>query len=346
MSLEAALQRLWYGPAWWSLPLWPLGAVFRTAVATRRALYRAGLLRTQRVAAPVVVVGNLTVGGTGKTPMAAWLARQLALRGHRVGVVLRGYGGRGGAGTRVVTADSDPAEVGDEALLHALRGPHVVVAGADRVAAARRAVEEGAAIVVCDDGLQHLRLGRDYEIAVVDAARGLGNRRMLPAGPLREPAGRLDCVDAVLVTQRGAAAEPPLVVSRPLTLVVPLRLGDAVNLRSGARWPLEAFRGRALHAVAAVGHPAAFFAGLRSAGLELQAHPLPDHAALDPQALPFPPTATVLMTEKDAVKCRTFAGADWWFVELGAVPERTAADALLARILERAGLTGAGVRLG
>ena len=346
MSLEAALQRLWYGPAWWSLPLWPLAAVFRSVVAVRRALHRAGMPRTQRVAAPVVVVGNLTVGGTGKTPVAAWLARQLALRGHRVGVVLRGHGGRGGAGVRLVTADSDPAEVGDEAVLHALRGPHVVVVGADRVAAARLAVAEGAVIVVSDDGLQHLRLGRDYEIAVVDAARGLGNGRMLPAGPLREPAGRLDRVDAVLLTQRGPAVEPRLAVSRPFTLTVPLRLGDAVNLRSGEHRTLEAFRGRALHAVAAVGHPAAFFAGLRSAGLEVQEHPLPDHAALDPQALPFPPAATVLMTEKDAVKCHSFAGADWWFVELDAMPQRTAADALLARILERAGLTGAGVKLG
>ena len=346
MSVEAALQRLWYGPRWLSLPLWPLGWLFRVVVWVRRALYRAGLLRALRVAAPVVVVGNLTVGGTGKTPVAAWLARQLGLRGHRVGVVLRGYGGRPASGAQLVTADSDPAAVGDEAVLHALRGPHVVVVGADRVAAARRAVEEGAEIVVCDDGLQHLRLARDYEVAVVDAARGLGNRQTLPAGPLREPPARLETVDAVVFTQRNEPAPPPVATHRPLRVEVRLELGDAVNLRSGERRALDAFRGRTLHAVAGIGHPEAFFGGLRASGLQVATHALADHAVLDRSALPFPSQATVLMTEKDAVKCRSFAGADWWFVELGVRLERAAANDWLARVLDRAGLTGAGVHLG
>jgi len=346
MSVEAALQRLWYGPRWQSLPLWPLGWLFRVLVVLRGTLYRTGVLRMHRVAVPVVVVGNITVGGTGKTPVAAWLARQLGLRGHRVGVVLRGYGGRASGEPQVVTAGSDPAAVGDEAVLHALRGPQVVVVGADRVAAANRAVVEGAEVIVCDDGLQHLRLGRDCEIAVVDAARGLGNRQMLPAGPLREPPGRLESVDAVVSTQRAEPAEPALRVRRPLAVTARLSLGDAVNLRSGERRALDAFQGRALHAVAGIGNPRAFFGGLRAAGLELQAYPLSDHAALDRTALPFPATATVLMTEKDAVKCRSFAGADWWFVELAVGLDRTAAADLIALVLERAGLTGAGVRLG
>jgi len=346
MSLDGALQRLWYGPRWASLPLWPLGWLFRAGVGLRRALYGAGLLGTHRVTVPVVVVGNLTVGGTGKTPVAAWLARQMALRGHRVGVVLRGYGGRGTGQLRVVTADSDPAEVGDEAVLHALRGPQVVVAGADRVAAARKAAEQGAEVVVCDDGLQHLRLGRDCEIAVVDAERGLGNGQMLPAGPLREPAGRLERVDAVVLTERGTAAQPRVAPHRPCTVTARLRPGDAVNLRSGERRPLESFRDRPVHAVAGIGHPRAFFEGLRAAGLDIEAHALPDHAALEPGALPFPSGATVLMTEKDAVKCRAFAGAEWWFVELELELERAAAGRLLALVLERAGLAGAGVHLG
>ena len=346
MSLDAALQRLWYGPSWQSLPLWPLGWLFRAAVAVRGSLYRVGLLRVQRVSAPVVVVGNITVGGTGKTPVAAWLARRIGLRGHKVGVVLRGYGGRASGPPQVVTSGSDPAEVGDEAVLHALRGPHVVVAGADRVAAARQAIEAGAEIVVCDDGLQHLHLGRDCEIAVVDAARGLGNRQLLPAGPLREPPGRLERVHAVVFTQRGARAEPPLRLRRPMTVEARLHLGDAVNLRSGERRSLDRFQGRRLHAVAGIGNPEAFFAALRAAGLDCTTHALADHAALDAAALPFPATATVLMTEKDAVKCRSFAAADWWFVELGVGLERTAADELVALVLERAGLTGAGVSLG
>jgi len=346
MTLEHALQRLWYGPRWASLPLWPLGWLFRAGVAVRRALYRAGAMRAERVPVPVVVVGNLTVGGTGKTPVAAWLAGQLALRGHRVGVVLRGYGGRASGQPRIVTADSDPAEVGDEAVLHALGGPRVVVAGADRVAAAHRAAEAGAEVVVCDDGLQHLRLARDVEIAVVDASRGLGNGKLLPAGPLREPPGRLEHVDAVVLTDRGRGHKAVVAWRGPLTVTARLALGDAVNLASSERRPLDAFRGRALHAVAGIGHPEAFFDALRGADLAIESHALADHAALDPAALPFPAAATVLMTEKDAVKCRSFAGADWWFVELGVHLERAAASAWVALVLERAGLTGAGVHLG
>jgi tetraacyldisaccharide 4'-kinase len=346
MSLDAALQRLWYGPGWLSLPLWPLGWIFRAAVALRGRLYRSGVLRVERVGVPVIVVGNITVGGTGKTPVAGWLARQLSLRGHRVGVVLRGYGGRSTGQARVVHAGSDPAEVGDEAVVHALGGPHVVVVGADRVAAARRAVAEGAEVIVCDDGLQHLRLARDYEVAAVDAARGLGNCRLLPAGPLREPPARLESVDAVVFTQRAAAAEPDLHPRKPLALTARFSLGDAVNLRSGERRALEAFRGRTVHAVAGIGHPDAFFGSLRTAGLQVEPHALADHAALDAAALPFPAGATVLMTGKDAVKCRSFAGADWWLVELGVHLERAAASAWVALVLERAGLTGAGVHLG
>jgi tetraacyldisaccharide 4'-kinase len=346
MTLDAALQRLWYGPSWLSLPLWPLGWTFRAAVALRGLLYRNGILRAQRVGVPVIVVGNITVGGTGKTPVAGWLARQLSLRGHRVGVVLRGYGGRSTGQARVVDPGSDPGEVGDEAIVHALRGPHVVVVGADRVAAARRAVAEGAEVIICDDGLQHLRLARDYEVAAVDAARGLGNRQLLPAGPLREPPARLESVDAVVFTQRGQPVEPDLHPRRPMTVTARFSLGDAVNLRSGERRALDSFRGQAVHALAGIGHPEAFFDGLRTAGLQVEPHALADHAALDPATLPFPAGATVLMTEKDAVKCRSFAGADWWFVELGVHLERAAASAWVALVLERAGLTGAGVHLG
>lgn len=346
MSADSRLQRLWYGPAWLSLPLWPLAWLFRLVVGVRRALYRTGVMRVERVGVPVVVVGNLTVGGTGKTPVAAWLARQLTLRGNKVGVVLRGYGGRHSGRVRVVAADADAVDVGDEALLHARRGPHVVVIGADRVAAARRAEREGAEIVVCDDGLQHLRLARDYEIAVVDVVRSLGNRQLLPAGPLREPPGRLETVDAVVLAQRGDEEVARVAPRRPFVANARFVLGEAVNLVSGARRPLEAFQGAGVHAVAAVGHPEAFFAALRAAGIKAEEHALPDHASLEPAALPFPAAATVLMTEKDAVKCRSFAGVDWWFVELGVTLDRTAAAQLIALVLEHAGLTGAGVHLG
>jgi tetraacyldisaccharide 4'-kinase len=346
MTPDAAFQRLWYGPRWRSLPLWPLAGAHRMLVALRRAAYGAGVLPAHGAGVPVVVVGNLTVGGTGKTPLAGWLARQLGLRGHRVGVVLRGYGGREQRAPRIVTPDSDPREVGDEAVVHALRAPCVVVVGVDRVAAARRAAQAGAQIVVCDDGLQHLRLARDVEIAVVDAARGLGNGMMLPAGPLREPASRLERVDAVVLAERGGTPDRRIAPRNPLVAHAYLRPGDAVNLRSGERRPLEGFRGTPVHAVAGIGHPGAFFDGLRAAGLEVTPHPLADHAALDPRAPLFPSGATVLMTEKDAVKCRSSAATQWWFVELEVAIERTTARDLLALILERTGLTRAGVHIG
>jgi len=348
MSLDAGLQRLWYGPAWRSLPLWPLEAIFRLLVALKGALYRVGVLRAQRMPVPVIVVGNITVGGTGKTPVTAWLAEQLTLRGHKVGVLLRGYGGDHAGEALVVTAEDDPVVVGDEALLHARRGPHVVVIDTDRVAAANLATAMGAEVLVCDDGLQHLRLARDVEIAVLDASRGLGNGHLLPAGPLREPAGRLEKVDAVVLTDRGGgvAAGTNLGLRTPLRVEARLRLGDAVNLVTGVRRSLESFAGAPVHAVAGIGHPEAFFSALAAAGITVTSHALRDHASLIPAALPFAVDATVLMTEKDAVKCTGYAQPGWWWVALDVSIERTAAEELLSLVLERTGMTGAGVPLG
>jgi len=317
MSLDARLQSVWYGPAWRSLPLWPLALLYRLIIAVRATAYRSGLLRVEHVDVPVIVVGNLTVGGTGKTPVAAWLARQLEARGRRVGVVLRGYGGSHRGAPRVVAPTDDPGVTGDEALVHARRGVHAVVIGADRVAAARLAAEQGAEVVVCDDGLQHVRLVRDYEIAVVDGARGLGNRWLLPAGPLREPACELESVHAVVVTHRGGGGRADFSVRSPLLLQAQLDLGYAVNLVTGERRALVEFVGKPkLHAIAGIGHPDAFFRGLEQRGLAVTAHPLPDHAPLEAGSLPFPADAIVLMTEKDAVKCRQIARPDWWWVDL------------------------------
>ena len=350
MSLDARLQSVWYGPAWRALPLWPLSLLYRVVIGIRAGLRRAGVLPTLHVAVPVVVVGNLTVGGTGKTPVAAWLAQQLQRRGRRVGVVLRGYGGSHRGDPRVVTATDAAAETGDEAVLHARRGVHVVVIGADRVAAARLAQAQGAEVIVCDDGLQHTRLARDCEIAVIDGARGLGNGWLLPAGPLREPRARLDSVHAVVVTGRDG---PPRILPGlpglrgPLQVEARFALGQAVNLQSGERRPLADLRqAPQLHAVAGIGHPAAFFTGLKNAGLNPGNVALADHATLDPAALPFPAGATVLMTEKDAVKCAQFAQPGWWWVELEVSIDRAAAATLLATVLERTGLVGAGVNLG
>jgi tetraacyldisaccharide 4'-kinase len=346
MSLDEGLQRVWYGPRWLAAPLLPLAWAYGAVVALRGLLYRIGILRTHRVDAAVVVVGNITVGGTGKTPVAAWIARQLRLRGRKVAVVLRGYGGTHRGPPRRVVWSDNPTMVGDEALLHVHRGAEIVVIGADRVAAAELARREGAEVIVCDDGLQHVRLERDVEIAVVDGSRRLGNGWLLPAGPLREPASRLESVHVIVQTERGTPARP-IEARGPLHVSARMQLGEAVRLTTAERRPLESFVGsRDLHAVAAVGNPEAFFAALRAAGLRVTGHALRDHEVLDASRLPFPPQATVLMTEKDAVKCGTFSQPDWWWVDLELSLDRTDSAALLTSILERTGLTGAGAPIG
>ena len=354
---DSFFQRLWYDRAvpWLSLLLLPLAWLFGALVGARRLLFRVGVLRVHRVARPVIVVGNITVGGTGKTPFTIWLAERLRARGLRVGIVLRGYGGRSTRSPQRVHRDSDWQEVGDEAVLLARRTSAIVVACADRVSAARRAIEAGAQVVLSDDGLQHYRLGRDCEIAVIDARRGLGNGRLLPAGPLREPRGRLARVDLTVCTRREAPVPAPTATRRtpapPETgpsrgaatgsgaIHATPKLLDAVAVLDGERRSLESFRGMRVHAVAGIGHPQAFFDALVSMGLQVHGRALPDHARLTPADIAFPDDAPVLMTEKDAVKCRPFADRRHWAVrmELEVTSEDAAAvTALLDRVLAEA----------
>lgn len=340
MTVATRLLELWYGPAWRTLALWPLEAIYRLATALRRRAYRSGLVTSEDAGVPVAVVGNLSVGGTGKTPIASWLAGELRARGLATAVVLRGYGGRHAGVPLRVTPDTDPELAGDEAVLHARRGASLVFVARDRVAAARAAVAAGAQFVVSDDGLQHLHLRRQFEIAVVDGARGLGNGHVLPAGPLREPPHRLAEVDAVVVTERGDSTCGGIGHYGSQAIRVRLRTGAAVNLIDGRRRNLAEFRGEPLLAVAGIGHPEAFFAALRAQGLEITARALPDHAVLDVASVGAVRDATVLMTEKDAVKCRRFARPDWWFVDLEVAFEPpSAAAGLVARVLEAARTT-------
>lgn len=196
---QQGINRVWYGRSLLSWLLLPLSAVFWLVTRLRSILYRIGVFKSYRLAVPVVVIGNLTVGGTGKTPVALWLIDALRSRGIRAGVVSRGYGAAVGSSPRRVAVDSDPSQVGDEPLLIARRGRCPVVVHPDRVAAARQLLDDGIDLIVADDGLQHSRLKRDYEIAVVDGQRGFGNGWLLPAGPLREPLARLAQVDRVIV---------------------------------------------------------------------------------------------------------------------------------------------------
>jgi tetraacyldisaccharide 4'-kinase len=320
------LERVWYGEARGAAWLWPLAGLYDLVVRARRFAYREGLLRSGHPGRPVVVVGNLTVGGSGKTPLTAWLATVLAARGLKVGIASRGHGGSA-RGPVEVTPASDPRLVGDEPVLLARRSGARVVVARDRLAAARRLAPD-VDLILADDGLQHYALRRDLEILVIDGRRRFGNGRLLPAGPLREPVARAGTVDLVVVNGGAARAG-----ECTMTLVP-----DAVvALGSGERSALGDWRGRRVHAVAGIGDPARFFATLRAAGVEPIEHPLPDHAPIGARELAFGDGLPVLMTEKDAVKCGSLPAAGLAYVEVSArLGERDRQD-ILARVLALVG---------
>jgi tetraacyldisaccharide 4'-kinase len=307
---ERELQSVWYGGRAPSLWLRALSLLFGALGGLRRRLYTAGLLPRLRLPVPVVVVGNISVGGTGKTPLTIALVEALRERGFRPGVVSRGHGGSVRE-PRLLDAQMTPQLAGDEAclILRATKAP--VAVGRDRVAAARRLLDGNRVdVIVADDGLQHYRLGRDVEIGVIDGQRRFGNGRLLPAGPLREPAARLACVDFRVCN--GGTAQPGEVAMR-------LRGDTAVALSDSTRQrPLANFAGQRVHAVAGIGNPERFFAHLGASGLDVVRHPFPDHHAFVAADLDFGDDASVLMTEKDAVKCTDFAQARWWSVPVRA----------------------------
>ena len=307
------LERLWYGPSWLSVPLLPFSLLYGTAFLVRRWAYRRGLRKTHHFPVPVIVVGNITAGGTGKTPLVIWLAEHLKKLGYRPGIVSRGYGGKASRWPQQVRPDSDPVVVGDEAVLLAGRARCPMCVAPDRVAAVKALLEHtDCNIVISDDGLQHLAMGRDLEILVVDGSRGLGNGRLLPAGPLRESDSRLEQVD--LVVSNGPWLEWVPRMSVTAARVRPLAGGDRVHDLSEAA-------GQKVHAVAGIGNPHRFFDLLAGHGLEVVPHPFSDHHVFHPRDLEFEPDLPVVMTEKDAVKCRRFAGRNHWFVEIDVTPD-------------------------
>jgi len=321
----------WYGGTRRGAWLLPLAALFAAAAALRRWLYRRGIFPSYRSPRLVVVVGNLTVGGAGKTPLVMWLAGELARRGLRVGVALRGYRGARGPARRIEPTDP-AAEAGDEALMVRRRLDMPVAVGAAR-AEAVRLLEGECDAIVCDDGLQHYALARDFEIAVIDGMRGFGNGWRLPAGPLREPVARLDEVDAVVVN--GPGQDRPGAIRMTLEPVTLVSLGD------GSRRPLSELAGREVVAAAAIGNPERFFAMLRTHGLTVETRALPDHARFTPARAGVGGGKPVLLTEKDAVKCEGdgWDGAAW--VEVVPRIDTDGAAALVDAIVHRAaGRTG------
>jgi len=315
--LHKTLLRCWYGPrtparALLTLLLLPLSWLFAALVSLRRWAYRRGLRRVARLPVPVVVVGNLTAGGAGKTPLTLRLVDWLRAAGYSPGILSRGYGGRA-RNPLSVEPESDAGLVGDEPVLLARRAACPVWVGRRRAEVGRMllACHPEVDVLVADDGLQHYALARDLEIVVLDGARGFGNGRLLPAGPLREPESRLREVDAVVIN--GA---DEVVAARGDHFGMRLRAGAFVNLACPTRLAsAELFKHGMVHAVAGIGHPERFFATLRGLGLSITPHAFADHHAFVAADLP---AGTVLMTEKDAVKCAAFARDDLWYLVVDA----------------------------
>lgn len=308
------LHRVWYeGAASYRLLL-PLTGIYWLLVVVRRFLYEFGILGTRRAVAPVIVVGNITAGGTGKTPVTLWLAQELRERGFAPGIVSRGYGGSKSSSSMRVDPASDPAVVGDEPVLLAKRSGCPVVVDADRFRAAEMLVADGANVIIADDGLQHYRLARTYEICVIDGARGLGNRYLLPAGPLRETIARLNEVDQLLLNGALRVPDAELSVVEQNALVFELVASEVRRLNGSLTRPIGRFAGTTVHGVAGIGNPQRFFELLRAHGMQVIEHAFPDHAAISRRALKFGDDFEILMTEKDAVKLGTNVADKLWTV--------------------------------
>jgi len=301
-SLESTLTRAWLRRGPLALALWPVSLLFRLLASVRAAMFRAGLLKSERLPVPVIVVGNIFIGGTGKTPLTIWLAEQLRAAGFKPGVISRGHGSAESE-AREVTPASNAREVGDEPLLIAARAGCPVVVGRRRGAAGHRllALHPEVDVLITDDGLQHYALQRDVELVLFDG-RGVGNGWTLPAGPLREPPSRrrdFTIVNTLDLTPALAAA----VGGRPFQM----RLGGGVAVRldgSDAARPLAAFKGQRILAAAGIGNPGRFFGMLRGQGLQIDEMALPDHHDFLDEPFRGAHADVILITEKDAVKCR------------------------------------------
>ncbi|MDH3613916.1 MAG: tetraacyldisaccharide 4'-kinase [Gammaproteobacteria bacterium] len=308
------LHRVWYEGASSYQMLLPLSGLYWLLITLRRCMFRFGLLGRYRATVPVVVVGNITAGGTGKTPVTIWLSREFRERGFSPGIVSRGYGGSRSTTSMRVDSASDPNVVGDEPVLLAKKTGCPVVVDADRSRAAQMLVDDGVNVIIADDGLQHYRLERSYEICVIDGSRGLGNRLLLPAGPLRETIDRLGQVDQVLINGRTSEKSAELTVVEQNAIEFELIAEEVTRLNGSLTRPIARFAGTTVHGVAAIGNPVRFFDLLRTHGIQVIEHALRDHAKLDVRDLSFGDDFEILMTEKDAVKLKGTTSDKYWTV--------------------------------
>lgn len=325
-SFRARLESIWYGGT--PIPLWlsALVLLYRGLRALHVAPYRFGWRVPKQLGVPLIVIGNLTAGGSGKTPLTIALVEALRLRGWKPGVVSRGYGGSQ-RDPLLLDDMPTPARVGDEPCLIRQRTGVPVAVGRDRHRAAMLLVERGVDVVIADDGLQNPALARDIEVCVIDGQRRFGNARLLPAGPLREPLSRLAHL-SLKVCNGGVAQTGETAMRLVGDMAVPVA-------RSAGVRPLESFSGQRVRAVAAIGNPERFFDGLRAHGIDVVPHAFPDHHSFVASDLQFGDDLPLLMTEKDAVKCTAFASKGFWCVPVRAELPDTFFDAVDEKLAKR-----------
>lgn len=308
--LARKFEQAWYERSVLSQFLRPLSWLFLTLASLRRLLYKTGFLKQTSLPIPVIIVGNITVGGTGKTPLVIWIANFLKQAGYKPGIVSRGYGGKANNWPQQVRPDADPIMVGDEAVVISRRTGCPVAVGPDRVADGQALIKyAGVDVIVSDDGLQHYALGRTVEIAVIDGIRRFGNGFCLPAGPLREQRSRLEEVDCRVTNGVAAQGEIPM----------RYQADRAINLVSREARLVSDFRQQPVNAIAGIGNPDRFFNFIRASGIRTTTRAFPDHHLFTAGDIDFPDEEALFMTEKDAVKCQRFARDNWWYIPVEAV---------------------------
>jgi len=333
-AMSSLVERLWYGSKRPLAFLAPLSWLYRSiAEARRRTAWDA---RDAALPVPVIVVGNITAGGTGKSPLTAWLVSELASAGWRPVILSRGYGGDAEQYPLQVTADTSPAVAGDEPVMLALSTGYPVVVDPRRRRAADHALANNLGdVLICDDGLQHYKLPRDLELSVFDGQRGIGNGALIPVGPLREPVSRLASVDFVIVNDKrlsNQALESFAGVEHPAIYSMVLEPATLIHLKSGASMAVEELKGKTVKAVAGIGNPARFFDTLRSLGASVKEAAFPDHHRFRPEDLTTGADELIVMTAKDAVKCREFAPDNAWSLVVEARLPEPFRNAFLARV--------------
>ena len=334
--MNSWLQKQWATFTMWHLLLLPLSWIFFVAIHLRKWLYRIAWIKSARLSVPVIVVGNISVGGTGKTPMVIWLAEQLKNAGCTPGIISRGYGGTS-QGIEAVFANSNPQLVGDEPVLIAKRTDCPVYVGANRLLAGSALLKANPLcnVIISDDGLQHYALYRDIEIALVDSLRQFGNRCLLPAGPLRENVSRLQSVDAVVVCgddEKLDLATTAGIATFSMQLKGEMLISLADNKASKCA---SDFTDKNLVAIAGIGNPQRFFSQLTALGLQFEPIAFPDHYVFSVEDFAKFSGKTILMTEKDAVKCQKFLAADAWFLPVTATLSNTSNAELVTPILQK-----------